>query len=390
MRLIDKIPDLRLRALKLHRRVGELFNRPDQRLGKVGAGLQLGVIGAFQQGQQATHQLNHGAVLALKAKQLLAQCVQPPAGNAGREHLPGTVGEVVRLVHQQTGLGSGIEIALDAHARVKCVVVIADDDIRRLRQVQRQFKGTQIVFNRQVADGPGIQPLDRHGCFQHIPAAVVVAQRVGTAHAVGLGAQQAALLLGGNGHGTDCQTGPSHALQRVLSGTAARGAGSEIEYGRDVALPQRLQRAEQGSCRLADAGGRFDQCSPAPLHGAEYGFCHLLLTVTIAVIRKGKTRQGKLRAILPVVNRADPFHVGPGITHEKPFQRLPIVILCEFVLLAVQSRVGQPHLRRVNAVVQAKQRGIDFPLSPVGGIIIFQNQSGILFRGLDLLYTHQI
>ena len=73
----------------------------------------------------------------------------PRLGDEGM--LPSTAGEALGPRQHETP-APGLEKALEADARVKGIVVVADDQIARQRKIQRKLKRAEEVLCRVRAD----------------------------------------------------------------------------------------------------------------------------------------------------------------------------------------------------------------------------------------------
>ena len=368
--VIDEIHQLRLHRLQLHGDPGEALRRLDDGLRQLGAVLLLR-LRVLQRRQQLAQQPRHRAVRPFKFHHQVTNRRSFRAGQLRGQHVPGAVRQVVGLVHQQPDLRLAVEVALQPHLRVEDVVVVADDHVGGLRDVQGQLEGAQPVGVGQVGYGLGVQPLQGQRLLQGVPTPVVVARGQLAAHAVRL-LHRTDLLLGGDGHAAQGQAPGAHELQGVLGSPAPSGAGSEIEYRRHIAPAQSLQRAEQRGRRLADAGGGLDQGVGMAAHGGIHRRGHVPLALPVGVEGKGQCVQRGTGSVPPVVHRGDPAQVGHGVGHQPLLQLPGVVILAVFPLPAVHAGVGQVDLRLPHPRVQAKQRRVDLPLGPMGGVIVFQ------------------
>ena len=84
--------------------------------------------------------------------------------------------ELVRLVDEQRR--AALHQRVDGHERIKHIVVIADDDVRLLRQRQRQFKRAERVLLRQRVELPAPPVPAGQRLGQRVRQAVVKSLRI--------------------------------------------------------------------------------------------------------------------------------------------------------------------------------------------------------------------
>jgi hypothetical protein len=78
-----------------------------------------------------------------------SRAISRPESGA-EEHVPGALGQVVRLVDEERAVVFPEKEPLESVARVEGVVVVADDDVGRLGQPKGELEGAEGVFLRQI------------------------------------------------------------------------------------------------------------------------------------------------------------------------------------------------------------------------------------------------
>ena len=206
----------------------------------------------------------------------------------GREHLPGAVHQVVRFVHEE-GVVARLfgEVAAQIDFGVEHVVVVTDDDVHPGRQVERKLERADLML---PADGFENRPGDvfarqgrAHGCFG---AVVIPASKGAGCRVAGLAFLNADLLLGGERQRAQAEPGLPQVGQGLLRHGASDRARGEVEDALQLAFAQGLDRREEHRDGLADAGGGFEEETPAPCEHAVGGHGQFALART--VVRKGE------------------------------------------------------------------------------------------------------
>ena len=158
-------------------------------------------------------------------------------GKAGRVHLPGPVGQVVRLVDEEDPVPGQLEKAPQVDGGVKEIVVVPDHQVGPVAQVQPQLKGADGELPGRRFDGRAVQlaaAVQQGG--QRLLPAVVIASGIGTGlrhtnRPARLVFGQADFFFGGQRHRAEHQ--PRVRLPQqdnsVLGGRASCRSGCKVE-----------------------------------------------------------------------------------------------------------------------------------------------------------------
>ena len=164
--------------------------------------------------------------------------------------------ELVRLVDEQRR--AALHQRVDGHERIEHIVVIADDNVRLLRQRQRQFKRAERVLLRQRVELPASPVPAGQRLGQRVRQAVVKSLRIRTDPRAAVPLfHRADLVLRGDFHGQQPCAVRVQDGQRIHRALSARRSRRQHQHAGAFALAQRQRGGIQRGHRLADARRRL-------------------------------------------------------------------------------------------------------------------------------------
>ena len=180
--------------------------------------------------------------------------------------------------------------ALDAHARVKGVVIVADHGVRQLAQRQAELKRAQLMPICDLYHRLRVPAGRFHGSQQALLLPQKVASGAGAVFRVAAHLRHGADLLPRvERERFELQPAGAHALKLLLHRAAGCRAGGQAIDLRGVPKPQRLERGVEHRGAFARAGGHNGIQPPAPEDRGIHLSCHLPLAAPVGGVGKGES-----------------------------------------------------------------------------------------------------